>query len=287
MNSETVTSISNLYKLFLKDGLIVLNNINSDSKQIHDINEYLASLHEMNDMLSEMLSVSHSMIKECDNKKEEIMLYNSGDLKWGDLAENEENIDILEKTIELMGTSEKNTKSINNLYGVKLGFTFNLPIINDLDKIPMAYYWYNGDNINAKGVYTRVNYDKCILVPLPDIIDGTKDFNRSNTSKCKYETKEDCVRERGLLDDKYNSEIRRCTFAHIGDKYNKICFVNRCASNIRFGCHAHLSNDLNTVSFDNIKNMLLYSLSDNLLGCMWFQKNKIYNKVIEDIGMCC
>ena len=292
MNSNEINILKDIYDNIFQNGDILLNRYDNkiDYKtQINEIQNYCDNTNLFNNKLKEILKLSENILHECYIKKEEISnIDNNIHMTWGDLSENSDNRDILTDKINenIKSDLNSNNKSLECVYNIPLNYKYIVPIIKNLNDIPLSYYWYCGDSNNPEGIYTRISKDVCILVPMPDVIDGSKDYNRSMTSKCKYKTKTACLESCKLLSNKFKSDMRKCNFAHIGDKYNKICYSNRCNNILRFGSHKHLAQDIKNIDMENIKNMMMYALSDVLLGSIWTQKNIIKSQVITDLDVC-
>ena len=155
--------------------------------------------------------------------------------------------------------------------------------------MPNTFYWYNGDKKNPPGVYACLSPGFCVRVPFPDIIDATNSYNRTGSIRCKHDTQHECLKIRRDLASRYNSDVRECTFAHKNDKYIKIGTLFRCPNMPHFGTHRTLSKDLDSILDEDIKTMLMYSLSDMLLSSLWYQKkhpSKKTSLVLTDIDVC-
>lgn len=151
----------------------------------------------------------------------------------------------------------------------------NIPIVKSLKDIPPMFYWYEGDNIYKKGIYTSVCHGFYAKVPLPNVISSDSVSYKINSVACKYGTKQICQENKKKISEFHNSEVRECFYVHKKEKFNKVGNCYRC--NVEsFGNHATLQNDLDVVSNYDIKHMLMYSLSDDLLSMIWYQ-NKFRN----------
>lgn len=287
-------------------------NINTAQR----LESYSMYLNEMNDKLEIILDLTDKYSNECIDKATEIRnfvdindkykddpsrmflahkeLYQ--DMSWSDIADiedkKEELINEVNNFVKKPFNKHKHKhkhimyKDISNIYGVDLGFNSSIPIINKLNEMPSAMYWYGGDKNNPAGIYTCLTRKFYVQIPLPNVVDGTKDFDRTNSIKCKYNTKEECVKIRDNLSKKYNSDVRVCKFAHSGDKYIKIGTVVRCPNIPRFGNHIYLKNDLDNLPDSDVKILLMHSLSDLLLSSLWFQKQDKPNIVFTKIDVC-
>jgi hypothetical protein len=318
MDSVDMVAINNIYMKILKKGRHIYNEAetNPSINIAQKLESYSTYLGQMNDKLESILDLTDKYAHECINTATDIRknidindrykddpsrmflahkeLYKG--MSWADITEIEEEKEIVIDTIDEMVKKPDNNhdfkhtsimyKDLSTIYGVNLGFECSIPIINKLNEMPSAMYWYEGDKKNPQGVYTCLSRKFYTQVPLPNVIDGTKDFNRTRSIKCKYNTLAECMVVSQDLASKYSSDVRECKFAHLGDKYFKIGSAFRCPNMPRFGNHAFLESDLENLPDYDIKMMLMYSLSDMLLGSLWFQKQNNNNMILTNIDTC-
>jgi hypothetical protein len=319
MDPTDVKTINDIYVKILKTGRRLYDSENSPECEgntvchAQKLESYSTYLGQMNDKLEHILKISDKYANECFTKATEIRefvnlhdkykddefplfsvnreLYKN--LDWGHEMEMEDKKNEILDNIKNI-TEKKNIheykpimyKNVKDLYSTKIDFDWKIPIINRLNEMTPSLYWYNGDKNNPKGVYTCLSNGFNVQVPFPNTIDGTKDFNRVCSIKCKYNTTVDCLKVRQDLSNKFNSDIRPCNFAHAGEKYSKLGTSFRCPNIPRFGNHMFLNNDLNKLPDYDMKMMLMYSLSDVLLSSMWFQKHKIKKLLLTNIDTC-
>lgn len=150
-----------------------------------------------------------------------------------------------------------------------------IPIIKYLKDIPPMFYWYEGDNIYKKGIYTSICQGFYSKVPFPNVISTNDTMYKINSIACKYGSKQICQENKKKISEFHNSETRECFYVHKKEKFNKIGNYYRCAVE-SFGNHKTLDHDLNIVGNYDIKHILMYSLSDDLLSMIWYQ-NKFKN----------
>lgn len=319
MDSNDIEILNDIYNKILRKGKSLHDKF-SNIKQAQDLESYATYLRQMNIKLEKILQVSDNFVHECIDKATEVReicnlqeihkdnpfpvfsvhkeMYENKykNMNWADITKTDEKkekiITNVEKIINHKKTKDefKHTdvmyKKISELYDQKLDINWTIPIINNLNDIPPSIYWFDGNKKNPKGVYACISKDFYVQIPLPNVIDSTKDFNRICSVKCKYGTHDECLQIRKELADRYNSKIRPCNFAHQGDKYSKIGTTFRCPSNPRFGNLPCLKNDISTLQDTDMKMMLMYSLSDMLLSSMWFQNNNINKLILTDIDIC-
>lgn len=169
---------------------------------------------------------------------------------------------------------EKKYQILENIDGVNLqGNKLKIPIVNNLREIPPMFYWYRGDNIYKKGIYVCIGVGFYARVPMPDVI--CSENSKSGTLRCKYETRPLCDLHKKKIAELYNSELRVCNYVHKKEHFNKVSNIYRC-ENENVGNHNTLDEDLNALSNFDVKHILMYSLSDDILSLIWYQ-NKFKN----------
>jgi hypothetical protein len=214
-------------------------------------------------------------------------------MSWGDIE------DIEDKRDEVIASSEEiekklskpidkiPLKKINILDKIKLPKEISIRMVSRLDNLPPAFGWYSGDKTHREGIYIRFPENMFVRIPFPNVIDGTQNYTRNKTIKCKYETKDQCDENCKFLADRYNTKIRECLFAHKGDVYSKVGTNFRCPSNPRFGNHAHLKTDIEEMKADDIKPVLMYALSDILNCFLWSDFHHSDDRIVfSDVEVC-
>ena len=167
-------------------------------------------------------------------------------------------------------TSEFKTITLDDVEGVALkNNPIKLPVVENLSDIPAAFYWYKGDKFYKKGIYVSLCKNFYVKVPFPNLLNPSKEFNLK-TIKCKYETLQECQANKKKLSMIYGGEVKECFYVHKKEKFNKVGSQYRCYIET-FGNHEILDHDLKRVSHFDIKHLLMYSLSDNLLAMIWYQ----------------
>jgi hypothetical protein len=317
MDSHDMSLLNEIYIRILKKGRSIydksMENVIINAQNLESYSTYL---NEMNEKLESILDLTEKYSNECIEKATEIRKYveinnkykddssrmihahkemYSG-LSWADVTDVEDakekilnNVDkIIVKPVSEMEFKQTPIlyKDISNIYGKDIGFNCKIPIINKLNEIPSAFYWYAGDKNNPKGIYICISRKFYVQIPFPNIIDGTRDFNRKCSIKCKYESKEECLKLRTELANRYNSSIRECNFAHKGEKYVRVGTTFRCPTMPHFGRHSSLKNDLENLPDYDIKMMLLNALSDIFISKLWFQRQKNDNLILNNIDTC-
>ncbi len=195
--------------------------------------------------------------------KSQILKHKYSDILKNKTSKNEPNV------------SNKNTIILDNIDGVDLQNNYlELPVVKELENIPPAFYWYSGDKLHKSGIYTSLCKNFYVKVPFPNLLNPAKDFN-SKSIKCKHETLNDCHSNKKKLASIYGGDVKECFYVHKKEKFNKVGSQYRC--NVEsFGNHKILDYDLKKVSNFDIKHLLLYSLSDDILAILWYQ-NRLKN----------
>lgn len=231
--------------------------------------------------LEELKEIETKYFKESDDTDRFILslnidekLYNK-DLKktFKDSIRLDTNI---HKVTKSYAPPKASTKCITNIDNIDISLTsINIPIIKSIKDIPPMFYWYDGDTRYKKGIYTCISPGFYVRVPFPNTISSVNNGFKINSMPCKYNTKELCTEMKKKNSKLYNSEVRECSFLHIGEKFVKVGMSYRC--NIEsFGNHSSLDHDLHFVTMNDIKRLLMYSLSDTLISNIWYQ-NKFKN----------
>ncbi len=315
--SHDMKLINDVYVRILKMGkkLYLGSDADPTIKMAQNLESYVGYLNGLNEKITKILDLTTQFADQCLEKatdiREQVNIENKyeGDpsrlfmaygnryknMSWADLDEMEETTQTVlgdvESVVETRVTKKDYAympvlyKTIPSIYGANLGFNFKVPIVDRINDMPSALYWYRGDAKHAPGVYICLSRGFYVQVPFPNVADSTKDFNRTGSIKCKYNTIGECHKIRSDLARKYKSDVRPCNFAHTGDRYVKIGTSFRCASNPRFGNHTHLSSDMDTVTSEDINTILMYSLSDILLSSIWAQRHK-RNDIRTNIDIC-
>lgn len=167
----------------------------------------------------------------------------------------------------------------------EIDYCMEFPTVSNFaDMSPMFYYYDNpNDTNNDSGIYCSIIQGVVIKIPFPVIVDSTREYSRCRSIKCKYEKRYLCDENRNSMAQRYNSEIRKCNFAHEGDSIVKIGYPSRCSTMPRFGNADTLAKDINIVKLGDIKNVLLYGLNDVIVSAIWFyhhkQKAGVYSRV--------
>lgn len=176
------------------------------------------------------------------------------------------------KVKNVISNESKNTNEIilNKIEDVDLqSNVLKLPVIKNLQDMPSAFYWFEGDQFYKKGIYTSLCKNFYVKVPFPNLINASKDY-KLKSIRCKYATLQECQANKKKISSIYNTDVKECFYVHKKEKFNKVGSQYRCALET-FGNHEILDNDLEKVSHFDIKHILMYSLSDDLLAILWYQ----------------
>lgn len=310
MNFDNMKALNDIYVNILNNGMNLFENNEISSNKINELKNYCLYVLKMTENLQNIINISHDFVKQCEQKINELTvivkdpkpinmlsnykkIYNG--MSWADMADmDDETEDVINKVKKIL--KNKNDlkyditpliyKNISNVYNKNIYTNYKIPVINDLKELPSSLYWYNGDKTNKSGIYICITKNVFVQVPFPNVVDGMIDSNKTRSIKCKYNTIEECLKIRQELSVLYNSEIRECKFAHTSEQYVKVGNIFRCMNLPRFGNHLFLKQDLDYILDDDIKNVLMYSLSDLLLSSIWFQHNKKNNIIMNNIDIC-
>ncbi len=272
---------NNLEKSFLN-----FKNINQKISP-HDIHNLYELLHKLNGNLYKYLEESKKIEQNFLSNESELSnkfilsfdidksLYNKN-FKEEFKKDMETNINI-HKIKEIIPKSDvKQYKEISIVEGVDISPNkIQLPIVKSLKEIPPMFYWYEGDAIYKKGIYTSICQGFYSKVPFPNVVFTNDPMYKINSIPCKYGYKHVCQENKKKISEFHNSEVRDCFYVHKKEKFNKVGNYYRCAVE-SLGNHNTLDNDLNTISNYDIKHLLMYSLSDDLISMIWYQ-NKFKN----------
>jgi hypothetical protein len=190
---------------------------------------------------------------------------------------NDMEIEILKHKAPSIDAKQANIKKLDKIEDVDLqGNVLNLPVIDKLSKLPPAFYWFNGNATYAKGIYINMCTDFYVKVPFPNVLNGSEKNYKTKTIKCKHITIEECTLNRKRMSEFYRSPIKSsCFYVHKKEKFNKVGFPFR--RDIEYvGNYDTLDISLKMMTHFDIKHMLMYSLSDDLIALLWYQ-NKFKN----------
>jgi hypothetical protein len=179
--------------------------------------------------------------------------------------------------------SQKITKPIiNDIYLKEFKYGIKIKTVNSLSEICPMLSYFKGDTKNPAGIYCCIMDSVYVKIPYPEMIDINKDYNKVRTIKCKHITLEKCNEYKNKM-MKYNSYNKICNFAHVGDKLVKICNHSRCEKIPNYGNPSTFNYDVEKVGISDIKNILLYGLSDLMCSFLWLDYNKSKNLTFDKL----
>ncbi len=132
--------------------------------------------------------------------------------------------------------------------------------------IPMPFYLLE----SKSGLYMRLTHNVICKVPFPNLYTADNREFKKKSVKCRFNDQDMCANYRRQMARINRTQIYPCTFAHCGEKFNRVGFGARCKV-ASFGNHESLSEDLARVQLEDIKHMLMNALNDLLLINMWLQ----------------
>ncbi len=155
------------------------------------------------------------------------------------------------------------------------------PVAGAPHLIPMPFYLLEG----KKGLYMRLTNNVVCRVPFPNLYTAdNKEFKRKSV-KCRFNDQELCANYRKQMSRINRTQTYPCSFAHSGEKFNRVGFAARCRI-ASFGNHDALADDLARVQLDDIKHMLMNILNDLLLVNIWMQTTCRGTLVLDDLDVC-
>jgi hypothetical protein len=166
----------------------------------------------------------------------------------------------------------------------EVGYYMKLPCITDIKRIPPMFYYFKGNDEQKylPGVYCCLIPNVFIKVPFPEIVDSTKEYSRDHSIKCKYKTRNLCDDQRSKMARLHNSQVRVCNFAHEGEELVKIGYPARCSTIPNFGNPSTLTHDIKIIELSDIKNILLYGMSDIITSAIWLDYVKTNTITVFD-----
>jgi hypothetical protein len=204
------------------------------------------------------------------NKLSELLITNQCEInsdQFEDLADTKQCQ--IESSADFLLIKNKNIRNYKYIYA---GKEIIIPSVFNLDDIPPSIYYYYGDDIHAKGIYTRINVNTIVEIPIfVDVISESIEMKHF-TIKCT---------------EGVNCKKWKCSFQHPGGEYKKIGHKVRCPSRPRFSNIDTFESDVNAISYEDIRLCLMYSLTDIFSSMVWCQRFDTDQTVIlNDIQIC-
>lgn len=156
----------------------------------------------------------------------------------------------------------------------EVNYHMRLPQVTNLKQIPPMFYVYKTD------IYCCIAPNIYLQVPFSEMIDSTE-HNRSRSIRCKYKSKITCGEQRNRMAKYHNTTMRTCNFAHTNEEIVRIGYPSRCAAIPNFGNPATIVKDMDKIDIDDIKNILLYGLSDCFTAAIWLDYNKPIQQLVK------
>ena len=173
-------------------------------------------------------------------------------------------------------------ESIQKILVPEVGYNLKIPVVADIKDIPNALYYCK----NANGLFMRLPNNNILKMPFPETVDSRKEYDRKHSIRCKYHTKQECDSQRKKMARSYNSTLRVCNFAHEGDRIIKIGYPSRCPNMPSFGNPQTMASDIKQVSEDDVKNLLLYGLSDFMACVIWLDYANVKDREFFNLSSC-
>lgn len=262
------------------------------TKKLIKLEKLTLNLQTLIKNFDKMLSETKNLLTECAEKSLELresQMLSSKNFQF--IHDGIKSVGFKEHPVEEKHAAKKppvkrKIKEIDEIYSIKTP-KISVPIATRLNNIGSCIFWYNGDSTNPKGLYMSPCPKLYVKIPFMNVVDGTKDYNRVGSIKCKHGTKKLCNNNKRYISEKFNASIRECTYAHIGDRYKKIGMNYRSPGMPAFGRTDTLVSDAKTISYKDIKIIIMYAVSDILLCHMWAAANNIKTEVVfSDVDIC-
>lgn len=252
-NYFILNQVNNKIEILLKNNKIICNNIYDVSKNFRQQSNKFHNINNNNRFIQPVIGDSNELSKE---------YFKNMSLKI--IKDREKNKIKIFKTIELVPN-----------------FSITLPVINNLKELKPSFVWYIGNSRNKEGIYMSLG-KVLIQVPFPDLISKNSPNFKYHSMPCKNHTVDECRRKLEEIARIKKTEIRTCTYAHIGENYYKIGSDFRAPLLPQFGSHDSLDQDLKNVQLFDIKNILMNATSDLLLIKLWADHNKNLGNIVFD-----
>jgi len=164
------------------------------------------------------------------------------------------------------------TKTVGLYKYIYAGKEILIPAVQQLDDIPSSIYYYYGDDRYKKGIYTRINDNTIVEIPIHvDVVSENTEMKHF-TIRCSEGNK--C--------NKW-----KCSFQHPGGEYKKIGYKVRCPSRPRFSGMSTFESDVESISYEDVRLCLMYSLTDIFCSMVWCQRfGADKSLVMTDIQIC-
>ncbi len=155
------------------------------------------------------------------------------------------------------------------------GANWKIPKIREMANIPPAFYFFEGDDMHARGVYICLSPGIVTHIPDVRVIPESTSNSKHRTAACK---------------DGLECQNFECSFAHPGTPYMKLGIGSRCPGNPGFGDKDSYGPDMDSISESDIRMLLLYALTDLFPAVAWLQKHKDPRvgslEVIRNLHLC-
>lgn len=154
-----------------------------------------------------------------------------------------------------------------------LNYTMTLPIIKTLDELYKQHSIFYCEE--TKSLWIVLPGANLVKVPFPEIIDCTKSTEKSNSIRCRYQSKSICGdKKQGFW---------HCNYAHQGEKMVKLGYPMRCPAIPNFGNPETIRKDIQYVSLPDIKSLLMYGLNDVMIASIWMDYNGKKNQKYDNV----
>lgn len=143
------------------------------------------------------------------------------------------------------------------------GYSMHLPTVRTMEELHKLHSIYYCEE--TKSVWMVLPGANLVKIPFPDIVDCTKSTEKTNSIRCRYQSKAICG------DNKQG--FWTCSYAHTGEKMVKLGYPIRCPSVPNFGNPSTIRRDIQYVKLNDIKSLLMYGLNDVIVAAIWLNYN--------------
>jgi len=143
------------------------------------------------------------------------------------------------------------------------GYSMHLPTIRTMEELHKLHSIYYCEE--TKSIWMVLPGANLVKIPFPDIIDCTKSTEKTNSIRCRYQSKAICG------DNKQG--FWTCSYAHTGEKMVKLGYPIRCPTVPNFGNPTTIRRDIQHVKLNDIKSLLMYGLNDLIVAAVWLNYN--------------
>lgn len=179
----------------------------------------------------------------------------------------------------------KPKQKISIIHIPDIKYSMKFPVVSDLKQIPPAIFYLMDTDKSKCGLYMNLLNGNYARIPFPEVIDSKKEYDRKQSIRCKYMTKDECDSQRQKMAKLHNSIVRSCNFAHLGESIVKIGYSSRCPGSPSYGNPKTMQHDISLVAESDFKNLLMYGLNDIISSIVWLDYKQISGELYEKLDL--